>query len=91
MKSTKDSFNKELNNFLNTAEKMGGRTVEIRADYLYSRVEGKLLVDTHKMLVCSSVMKEGMQEGDEIINEPPDIDGRFLVIKYQLPRISKSK
>jgi len=91
MGSIKDNFKKELKNFLNTAEKMGARAVEIRADYLYSRVEGQLLADTHKMSVCSGVMKENMEVGDKILNEPPDVDGRFLVIKYQLPRRSRSK
>ncbi len=91
MESIKDNFQKELKNFLNTVEKMGAQSIEIRADYLYSRVEGKLFVDTNKMSVCSSVMKENMQVGDTILNEPPDVDGRFLVIKYQLPRRLKSK
>jgi hypothetical protein len=36
-------------------------------------------------------MKENMQVGDTILNEPSDVDGRFLVIKYQLPRRLKSK
>lgn len=91
MGSIKDNFKKELKNFLNTIEKMGARSVEIRADHLYSRVEGKLFVDTHKMSICSSVMKENMQAGDKILNEPPDVDGRFLVINYQLPRRLRPK
>jgi len=91
MESIKDNFKKELKIFLNTVEKMGGQAVEIRADYLYSRVEGKLFVDTHKMSVCSGVLKENMQVGDKILNEPLDVDGRFLVVKYQLPRRSRSK
>ncbi len=91
MESIKGNFQKELKNFLNTVEKIGGRSLEIRADYLYGRVEGKLFVDTHKMSVCSGVMKENMQEDDKILNEPPDVDGRFLVIKYELPRRSRSK
>jgi hypothetical protein len=91
MGSIQDNFRKELKTFLNTVEKMGARSVEIRADYLYGRVEGKLFVDTHKMSVCSGVMKENMQVGDKILKEPPDVDGRFLVINYQLPRRSRSK
>jgi hypothetical protein len=86
MGSIKNNFKKELKKFLNTIEKMGARSVELRADHLYSRVEGKLFVDTHKMSICSSVMRKSMQAGDKILNDPPDGDGRFLVIKYQLPR-----
>ena len=69
MGSIKDNFKKELKNFLKAAEKMGARSVELRADHLYGRVEGKLFVDAYKMSIFSSVMKENMQAGDKIIKK----------------------
>ena len=38
------------------------------------------------MLVCMRVMKDHMLSGDKVIDEPDDFDGRFLTIRFQLPR-----
>ena len=78
-------FSKELTDYLALAEKTGGRSVEFQAAYLYSRVEG-LLADSIKMLVCMRVMKDHMLPGDKVIEEPDDFDGRYLKIRFQLPR-----
>jgi hypothetical protein len=80
-----EAFEKEITNYLAKVEEIGGRALEIRTDYLYSRVEG-FQCDSVKMLICMRVMKDLMLPGDEVIDEPDDFDGRFMTIKYQLPR-----
>ena len=82
---TSETFEKELTEYLAKVEKLGGKAVEIRTDYLYSRTEG-LRCDSIKMLICMSVMKDHMLPGDEVINEPDYFDGRFLTIRFRLPR-----
>jgi len=79
------TFSKELSDYLTLAEKTGGRSVEFQTAYLYSRVEG-LLADSNKMLVCMRVMKDHMLPGDKVIEEPDDFDGRYLKIRFRLPR-----
>ena len=57
----REKFQKELNKLLIATEKMGGCAIEIRADYLYSRVEG-YICDSRKMFICANVLRENMQE-----------------------------
>ena len=85
-----EEFEKELTEYLAMVEKIGGREVEIRTDYLYSRTEG-LQCDSAKMLLCMRVMKVHMLPGDEVIHEPDDFDGRFLKIRFRLPREASKK
>jgi hypothetical protein len=80
-----ETFSKELTDYLAVAEKTGGRSVEFQTAYLYSRVEGQI-ADSIKMLVCMRVMKDHMLPGDKVIEEPDDFDGRYLTIRFQLPR-----
>ncbi len=82
---TYEAFSKEMTDYLALAEKTGGRSVEFQTAYLYSRVEG-LQADSIKMLVCMRVMKDHMLPGDKVIEEPDDFDGRYLRIRFQLPR-----
>lgn len=81
----REKFQKELNKLLIATEKMGGCAIEIRADYLYSRVEG-YICDSRKMFICANVLRENMQKGDEILADPPDNDGRFLEVRFHIPR-----
>lgn len=85
MDNTAEAFRGELDKLLSAAEQMGACSIEIRADYLYSRVEG-YYCDSGKMIICAAVMKDRMLPGDEILGEPSDGDGRFLEINFQLPR-----
>jgi hypothetical protein len=80
-----EAFEKELTEYLSTVEMLGAKSVEIRTDWLYSRVEG-LTCDSVKMLLCMRVMKDHMLPDDEVLDEPDDFDGRFLEIRFQLPR-----
>ncbi|KPA18350.1 hypothetical protein MHK_001432 [Candidatus Magnetomorum sp. HK-1] len=80
-----EAFSKELTDYLALVEKTGGRSVEFQTAYLYSRVEGQI-ADTIKMLVCIRVMKDHMLPGDKVVEEPQDFDGRYLKIRFQLPR-----
>jgi len=74
-----------VDTYLSFAEKTGGRSVEFQTAYLYSRIEGQI-ADSIKMLVCMCVMKDHMLPGDEVIEEPDDFDGRYLKIRFELPR-----
>lgn len=87
---TYDTFSKELTEYLALAEKTGGRSVEFQTAYLYTRVEG-LDADSIKMLVCMRVMKDHMLPGDKVIEEPDDFDGRYLKIRFRLPRKVSTK
>ena len=81
-------FKQELNKLLLAAGKMGAHAIDIRADYLYSRVEG-FECDSLKMVLCAKVLKERMQPDDKTLDERWDGDGRFLHIRFQLPRKSQ--
>ncbi len=80
-----EKFSKELTDYFALAEKTGGRSVEFQTAFLYSRVEGPQ-PDSAKMLVCMRVMKDHMLPGDKVIEEPDDFDGRYLKIRFRLPR-----
>ncbi len=85
-----ETFSKELTGYLALAEKTGGISVELQTAYLYTRVEGQI-ADSIKMLVCMLVMKDHMLPGDKVIEEPDDFDGRYLKIRFQLPRKVEEK
>lgn len=85
-----EAFSRELTNYLALAEKTGGRSVEFQTAFLYSRVEGQI-ADSIKMLVCMRVMKDHMLLCDKVIEEPDDFDGRYLKIRFQLPRMVAEK
>lgn len=80
-----EAFEQELTKYLAQVEKIGARSVDIRTDWLYNRTEG-LTCDSVKMLLCMRVMKDQMLPGDEILDEPDDFDGRFLKVRFRLPR-----
>jgi hypothetical protein len=85
-----EAFEKELSKYLALIEKMGARMVEMQTAILYRRVVGEEC-DTIKMLLCLRVMKDHMLPGDEIVDEPDDFDGRYLKVRFQLPRKSHKK
>lgn len=86
----KQRFQKELNKLLVATEKMGGRAIEIRADYLYSRVEG-YICDSQKMAICANVLRENVQKGDEILTDPPKKnDECYLKVRFHIPRRKKT-
>lgn len=83
-------FEDELCNYLKTIEKMGARSAEIQADWLYARVEGHVY-DRHKMSLCYVAMIKEMMSKDSIVNKPSDNgEGAPLIIRYQMPRRSES-
>ncbi|MFO7749383.1 MAG: hypothetical protein R6V54_04755 [Desulfobacteraceae bacterium] len=85
-----ENFSKELTDYFALAEKTGGKSVDFQTAYLYNRVEGQI-ADSTKMLVCMRVMKDHMLPGDKVIEEPDDFDGRYLKIRFQLPRMVAEK
>lgn len=85
----KKKFQEELNKLLVATEKMGGRAIEIRADYLYSRVEG-YIYNIHKMSICANVLRENVQNGDKILVDPPKNDEWSLKVKFHIPRRKKN-
>ena len=84
------AFEKELSKYLALIEKMGASRVEMQTAHLYRRVVGEEY-DTVKMLLCMRVMKDRMLSGDEIVDEPDDFDGRYLKVRFHLPRKSLKK
>jgi len=80
-----ETFEKELSKYLGLVEKIGAKEIKMQTAHLYRRVVGEEC-DTVKMLLCMRVMKDHMLPGDEIVDEPDDFDGRYLKIRFLLPR-----
>ncbi len=89
MDTIQKRFEEELDNYLMSVEKMGARSVELQADWLYARVEGHDY-DSHKMSLCYVAMIKEMQTEDKIIGKRSgENEGAPLLIKYQMPRRPK--
>jgi hypothetical protein len=61
--------------------------VDVNAGKLHRSVGG-YPSDNHRMPLCCGVMREEMQPGDVILQEPPKGTGASLTIRYFLPRAS---
>jgi len=85
MSPSADDFKTELENFFRDGEKFGLSYIDIKSGELHRRVGG-YPGHNHRMPVCCQVMKNNMQEGDEILQEPPSGKGATLIIRYRLPR-----
>jgi translation initiation factor IF-1 len=57
-------------------------SIEVKSGNLH-----KLLNAENRMPTVCNAMRKLMQDGDEIIAEPPRRDGNNVRIKYYLPRI----
>jgi 5-methylcytosine-specific restriction protein A len=63
----------------------GEAFTDVNAGELHKRV-GYYPGPSHRMPLCCQVMRDDMQDGDLILEEPPKGAGASLTIRYQLPR-----
>lgn len=79
-------FTAKLNTMLSEAENKRLPAIEINAGELHKKVGGYPNRGNHRMPVCCDAMRQAMQIGDVVIEEPPKGKGPSLTIKYKLPR-----
>ncbi len=82
---TEKKFQDQLEKFLGNVEKIGANAVSLYAGTLYRQVEGDE-IDYVKLVLCTSIMRQFLQSGDKILNEPDDADIRYFQIEYKFPR-----
>lgn len=80
----------QLNILITKASENGQPFVDIQAGELHRKV-GWYPGSKHRMPVCCRIMKEEMQDGDLVLDEPPKGVGASLAIRYQLPRATVSE
>lgn len=85
-----NEFRAALHRHFSEAQAKGESHVEIRSGDLHTEVGGYPGQD-HRMPVCCTVMRREMQNGDEVIKEPPSGYGASLIIRYTVPRTSSNK
>jgi len=78
----------QLFRLLSAASDIGEKSVVVQAGELHRRV-GCYPGPNHRMPVCCQVMRDEMQPGDVILEEPPKGSGARLTVRYQLPRLEK--
>ena len=78
-------FSRRLVEMFQFATNMGFYSVTIRAGDLHDNVAGKLASD-HRIPSCCSAMREVMGQEDKIVKEPPQGNGRNVIIEYKIPR-----
>jgi len=77
-----DDFRSELYSIFSSSR---GGYVDVTSGDLHRRV-GEYPGPNHRMPICCSVMRQAMQGGDVILDEPPKGNGATLTIRYRLPR-----
>lgn len=80
-----DDFKNELRSELESAENKVKTYLDVKSGDLHRKVGG-YPGPHHRMPVCCNVMRQMMNEGDEILEQPPKGNGANLVIRYHLPR-----
>jgi 5-methylcytosine-specific restriction protein A len=88
MMPTAEEFRQALMGYLATAAGDGLPSVEVNAGHLHRVLGGYTGPQNHRLPICCSVMRAGMDEslGDEITREPSGGMGASLTIRYVLPR-----
>lgn len=86
IRDTEKKFHDQLEKILVNGEKMGANAVSLYAGTLYRQVEGDDAIDYLKLVLCTSIMRQFLQTGDKILNEPKDDDIRYFQIDYKFPR-----
>ena len=81
-------FSVQLFLILYYASEEGKIFVDVQAGELHRRV-GWYAGPNHRMPMCCQVMREEMQPGDVILEEPPKGSGASFRVRYQLPRLEK--
>ena len=79
-------FRQSLSKLLSSANEMGFVAVDVNAGNLHRRVGGYPGSD-HRMPQCCEVMRQAMNSGDEVVDEPPSGQGARLTIRYRFPRV----
>jgi hypothetical protein len=82
---TAEDFRKTLKRIFQDAQNKGLPYIDVKAGELHRQV-GEYPGPNHRMPVCSSVMRQMMQQDDIILDEPPRGMGASLTIRYRLPR-----
>ncbi len=85
-----DDFRRELNSIFTQAEREGLKFIDIRSGDLHNRL-GDYPGPNHRMPICCSVMRSMQLVSDKILASPPKGNGANLIIRYYLPRESKSQ
>jgi hypothetical protein len=85
---TSADFHNELRAQIERAQKRGAEHVEINAGELHRTLGGYPGLD-HRMPQCCDVMRQEMQDGDEVIHTPDKGQGASLTIRYKVPRLAK--
>jgi HEAT repeat protein len=80
-----DDFKNELLSELANATNENKAYLDVRSGDLH-RIVGSYPGSHHRMPVCCNVMRQMMNEDDEILEQPPKGNGANLVIRYHLPR-----
>ncbi|SFM33289.1 hypothetical protein SAMN04488696_1013 [Methanolobus profundi] len=80
-----NDFASELHSELESAESEGKAYLDVKSGDLH-RTVGSYPSPHHRMHTCCNVMRQMMNEDDEILEQPPKGNGANLVIRYHLPR-----
>ncbi len=78
-------FRSVLDAKLASAQSRGLASLVVKSGDLHREVGG-YPGPNHRMPVCCEVMRQRMQAGDRILEQPPKGNGATLKIQYQLPR-----
>lgn len=81
----KKDFQRALEEILREHDRQGEICADVKAGELHRRLGG-YPGPGNRMPTCCDLMKENMEPGDEILNEPPKGRGASLRIRYKLPR-----
>lgn len=68
------------------AQRSNLKFIEINSGSLHRAVGGYPGPD-NRMPICCNAMRNMMQDGDEILETPPQGQGANLTIRYKLPRV----
>ena len=68
----------------------GEKFVDVKAGDLH-KIVGWYPGPNHRMPICCRVMREEMQPGDFVVEEPPKGAGASLTIRYFLPRAANTE
>jgi hypothetical protein len=83
--SVRSPFEKALRAILSAAKRSSLQEISVQSGDLHRSVGGYPGANA-KMPVCCSVMRDFMEEKDEVITSPPKGQGATLLIRYVLPR-----
>lgn len=81
------TFRTSLTEIFKEVSKYPIHEVTIISGELHRKIGGYPgIASNHRMSECCRVMKQLMNEDDEIVSQPPRGQGATLTIRYKLPR-----